>query len=339
MIPGVTIIVCCYNSADRLPETIKHLAQQQVSASIEWEIILVDNASTDNTAAIGASEWKKHDVQNIPFRILRQSKPGLANAKKMGIEAAQYEYLIFCDDDNWLNDNYVSRAFSILNADIEIGVLGGMGIAVSEQPAIFNQQQINKLTANGPQPWAQTGHWVYGAGSVYRKSILLDLMSKGWQQITTGRIGASMISCEDVEFCFMIYLSGYKIMSDDQLIFKHFVSLKKQNNRFRIKMAWGLSYSYFFMYSYIVILNKEKAPLHDIIKALFVKHAKALIKQAIGLAIKKLKGKTNHILEDEITIQEHYGMVMSIIKNRKKVLKHNQHLLAFLQNNNILVNA
>ena len=49
---GISVIVCCYNSAERLTETIKHLAGQNVPHYIPWELIVVDNASTDNTAEI-----------------------------------------------------------------------------------------------------------------------------------------------------------------------------------------------------------------------------------------------------------------------------------------------
>ena len=54
---GISIIICCYNSAKRLHETLKHLALQQVSDTIHWEVILVNNNSTDATTQIALEIW------------------------------------------------------------------------------------------------------------------------------------------------------------------------------------------------------------------------------------------------------------------------------------------
>ena len=47
---GVSIVICCHNSAKLLPRTLEHLRAQEVDSTIPWEVIVVDNASTDNTA-------------------------------------------------------------------------------------------------------------------------------------------------------------------------------------------------------------------------------------------------------------------------------------------------
>jgi GT2 family glycosyltransferase len=44
---GVSVVVCCHNSASRLPTTLHHLAAQEVPRDLGWEVIVVDNASTD----------------------------------------------------------------------------------------------------------------------------------------------------------------------------------------------------------------------------------------------------------------------------------------------------
>lgn len=61
---GVSIVICCYNSASRLPETLQHIAEQEVAANISWEVIVVDNASTDNTQEIA-----KKNGQNTAYHM------------------------------------------------------------------------------------------------------------------------------------------------------------------------------------------------------------------------------------------------------------------------------
>ena len=126
---GVSIIICCYNSALRLPETLKHLALQQTTAS--WEVIVVNNNSTDATSQVANEEWDKSGVPAI-FRIVEEPTPGLAAARNKGIVEAKYDYLIYCDDDNWLSPNYVADVYELFEKDSTIGIIGGNGTPVTE---------------------------------------------------------------------------------------------------------------------------------------------------------------------------------------------------------------
>src|SRR5688572_10602380 len=98
---GISVIICCYNSSSRLPETLKHLANQSVPGKINWELIVVNNASTDNTASVAETEWAKYNLE-IPLHVVDQPVPGQSAARDKGYEVASHEYLLYVDDDNWL---------------------------------------------------------------------------------------------------------------------------------------------------------------------------------------------------------------------------------------------
>jgi glycosyltransferase involved in cell wall biosynthesis len=49
---GVSIIICAYNASKRIVPTLQHLQNQQFNKPISWEVIVVDNASDDNTSEI-----------------------------------------------------------------------------------------------------------------------------------------------------------------------------------------------------------------------------------------------------------------------------------------------
>ncbi|MGO3307207.1 MAG: glycosyltransferase, partial [Sphingobacterium sp.] len=55
--PGVSIIICTYNGAQKLPKTIQALADQNVPDNIPWEIIFVDNNSSDNSQTVAKMNW------------------------------------------------------------------------------------------------------------------------------------------------------------------------------------------------------------------------------------------------------------------------------------------
>ena len=128
---GVSIIICCYNSAKKLPETIKHLSLQKNLKDIKCELVIIDNASKDGTAELAGQLCREY-VHNIPFKIFFESNPGLSNARKRGIKEAQYELLLFCDDDNWLNQDYLQIAYDIMMQNNIIGVLGNQCIGEYE---------------------------------------------------------------------------------------------------------------------------------------------------------------------------------------------------------------
>jgi cellulose synthase/poly-beta-1,6-N-acetylglucosamine synthase-like glycosyltransferase len=54
---GVSVVICCYNSSQRLPQTLGHLLAQECEVDLPWEVIVVDNASTDGTAEVARSVW------------------------------------------------------------------------------------------------------------------------------------------------------------------------------------------------------------------------------------------------------------------------------------------
>ncbi|RZK11267.1 MAG: glycosyltransferase family 2 protein, partial [Hymenobacter sp.] len=76
---GLTILICTYNGATRLPETLRHAAAQQVPPGVDWEVLVVSNASTDDTLAAAPRLWAALG-QPAPLRVLNEPKPGKENA-------------------------------------------------------------------------------------------------------------------------------------------------------------------------------------------------------------------------------------------------------------------
>ncbi|WP_295720284.1 glycosyltransferase family A protein [Mucilaginibacter sp.] len=329
---GVSVIICCYNSAARLPDTLKHLALQRVPAGILWEVIVIDNASTDNTFQVASQEWEKYTIPNAGFRLLSQPIPGKNHAHKMGIEAANYEYILTCDDDNRLCADYVSIAYESMSADNKIGVLGGCGIFDPQQPAWSDIEKHKQSYVNGPQTWASTAHWVYGAGCVCRKSLFINLYNKDWQQITSGRNGTKLICGEDVEICFIIYICGYKIKSNDRLTFHHFVPLKRQSLKYILNLQYWISYSYVLLNNYLMLMDGDKRSVQKKLNDWSIYNIKALVMFTVKLARQKLIKLQPLSVDEKLKLQSHLGSLISIFNNRKKIIKHHSQLTNMLKN-------
>src|ERR1700749_4875751 len=132
---GVSVILCCYNSSGRITATLTHLAQQVVPDDFSWEVILIDNASTDNTAETALSIWNQLQHNHVDLRIINEPTPGQVFARKKGVSESKYDCIVFCDDDNWFDKNYVYTAYCRMESDPSIGVAGGQNFPVSDVDA------------------------------------------------------------------------------------------------------------------------------------------------------------------------------------------------------------
>ncbi|XDD41513.1 glycosyltransferase family 2 protein [Leptospira sp. WS60.C2] len=97
--PKVSVIMPAYNAASYLEESVQSLLKQTYK---DWELLLVDDCSKDNTLAV-ANEIAKKDarIQVIP----KEKNSGSADTRNKGIELAKGEYIAFLDaDDLWESD-------------------------------------------------------------------------------------------------------------------------------------------------------------------------------------------------------------------------------------------
>lgn len=242
---GVSIIICCYNSASRLPETLRHLSKQETpDGGLQWEVIVVDNASTDDTKEVAIQEWRKYSLE-VPLKVVVENAPGLSYARQKGVEVSRYEYLIFCDDDNWLEANYVSLVNKFMQDNPKVGVVGGCGEEVCEidPPAWF--EDLKGAYAIGKQALYTSDvferGYVYGAGSAIKKTALNELTNLKFSSLLSDRKGNVLSSGGDGELCFAIQLRGYKVFYFDELRFKHFIPKEKLTDEYITRLLVGFS--------------------------------------------------------------------------------------------------
>ncbi|WP_179415181.1 glycosyltransferase family 2 protein [Mucilaginibacter sp. E4BP6] len=105
MQPAISIIVPCYNQAEYLPETLTSVLAQTVA---DWECIIVNDGSTDDTEAV-AKEWTAKDER---FKYIHQQNRGLSEARNKGIESAKGEYILPLDSDDLIGKEYIDKALN-----------------------------------------------------------------------------------------------------------------------------------------------------------------------------------------------------------------------------------
>ncbi len=239
MIPGVSTIICCYNSANKIKDVLHHLEKQKNTAGIQWEVIVVDNASTDNTTEVASRSWSRKDVN---FQVVYEEKPGLSNARIKGLQTSVHPVIVFVDDDNLVDENYIRRAYQIMKDHSDVGLAGGLGEAVSdvEFPGWF--RNYLDVYAVGPQadnegyiPMERT--YLHGAGIIMRKDVWDYLQQNGFTFLLSGRKGKSMSSGEDSEISSAFRLAGFKLWYDPGLRFKHILPEQRISWKYVTRLA------------------------------------------------------------------------------------------------------
>lgn len=227
---GVSIVICCHNSSIRLSQTLAHLAAQQVSGSFPWEVILVDNASTDDTAEIAKSILIKNQI--VSYRIVHESQLGLSHARHRGLKCANYEFVSFVDDDNWVMSDWVQTVYTVMTEHPNVGACGGMSEAVfeAEPPVWFAACKGNYAVgsqSNECGDISDTRGWLWGAGLNIRKSACMQLVDQGFRSILSGRNGTALTSGEDMEICLALRMAGWRLWYDPRLRLQHYMPAQR----------------------------------------------------------------------------------------------------------------
>lgn len=237
---GVSVVICCYNSEKKIAATLEYLSKQKEAAGISFELLLVDNNCSDQTVALANSEWSSLGNQ-FPLRVIAEQNAGLNFARKTGIENALYEYIVLCDDDNWLCNDYLLKVYHLFETMPSVAIAGGVGEAVSdiEIPAWF--KAVNGFGYAVGKEGRQTGITgsVYGAGMALRKNSYLSIPHNDFA--LTDRKADSLSSGGDTEICLRITQAGYQVYLDESLSFRHFINRERLtwNYYLRLRRSFG----------------------------------------------------------------------------------------------------
>ncbi len=257
---GFSIIVCSYNGSLRISKVIKFLTQLKVS-NFHFEIIIVDNNSNDDTFNVAFQAALL--VDKIKIHVIKEEKPGKANALIAGFKQASFDYLVICDDDNHLNENYLVVAETIFLENPQIGIIGGKGILPDDYQlpqwfhihenawAIGNQHSFSgEIIGEFPSVW--------GAGMLIRKSVWNQLIDNGFSSFLTGKKTSKVkMAGEDTELCILVNSIGYGIYYDERLTYTHALPSSRITWNHLLNMKIGFTRSQVYFEYYVMYLDGQ----------------------------------------------------------------------------------
>ena len=256
---GVSVIVCCHNSESRIETTLRHLAAQETAKGLPWEIVLVDNNCTDKTVHLAQKTWRELG-RSCELRVLSELTPGLNAARKCGATHARFEYVILCDDDNWLAPSYLSNVLSVFQSHPNVGVCGGISSAVTDGELPYWFDGLADCYAIGPQgnTVGKTDASLFGAGMGVRRSILANVYSRGFTPALSDRTGRSLSSGGDGEINYWAQMQGFDRWYSPNLTFQHFIPADRLNLSYVRRLHRGFGEARVLLDVYKRVLNGKR---------------------------------------------------------------------------------
>lgn len=119
---SISVVIATRNRAAQLANCIRRFDTLDVTLLAAWEILIVDNGSSDDTAQTVATLQAETD---LPLRYVYEGAPGVSAARNAGIEAARYPILAFTDDDCLVDPSWLSAIQRSFAEDPTVVMVGG----------------------------------------------------------------------------------------------------------------------------------------------------------------------------------------------------------------------
>jgi glycosyltransferase involved in cell wall biosynthesis len=201
-----TVVICTRNRSKLLAE-VAHAALAQEFTLGPWELLIVDNASTDDTPLIA-----QEIVASAPelARLVVEPEIGLSKARNTGFREALGEVVVFLDDDAFPDPGWLTVLVEALAVSDGPMCVGGAvhPLFVGELPPWFRARFLPYLSA-----WdlgdevvdVRYNDYPRGANVAYRREVFDRY---GGFSTDLGRRGRSLLSCEETELCLRIERDG-----------------------------------------------------------------------------------------------------------------------------------
>jgi len=247
-----SIIICSYNPDEHLLKRCLKAISVFFLEGLRSEIILVDNNST---VPLAGQEYIKQFVKETSTKLLLVGQSGLRYARMAAIEASRGKYVVFFDDDNEPDPNYLQE-LSTLNrilpavaawgpGTVDVDFINGISRDLeSYATEAFQDRHETSVTYSNQHSWQQC--YPYGTGLCLRRDYLVEYLSlaKQGKFTLTGRNGELLSSGEDTQMILFCISKGSAAGVAPSLKLTHMIPAKRANFDYLKRLTYGTSVCY-----------------------------------------------------------------------------------------------
>ena len=165
--PVISVIIPTYNRANDLKRALESV---QVQTFTNWEVLIVDNHSTDNTDQVVT------DFNDSRMKLFKIHNNGvIAASRNAGIRAASGEYIAFLDSDDWWKSEKLRLSLNALNAGADIVYHDLFLVTKSDCQLFLRKVTTRKLTSPVFNNLLANGNCINNSSVVVRKNLLTSL--------------------------------------------------------------------------------------------------------------------------------------------------------------------
>ena len=208
--PELSIVICTRNRASQLQGALDSLLAMKTTR--RWEAILVDNASTDNTAAVirQAADGERR------IRYVREERIGLGAARDRGWREARSALIALTDDDCYVAEDFVDAVVDAFKGRPDVGVIGGRILLFDPADARVTICERDHPLEFAPYSFAVAGD-IKGANLSFRREALQAI---GGFDADLG--AGTRFPCEDTVAIAGVLWAGFEGRYDPRpLVFHH----------------------------------------------------------------------------------------------------------------------
>lgn len=247
MKPNISTIICSHNPNGEYIERVLDALKSQTLSLEQWELLLIDNASSEPLQERVDLSWHPQ------ARHIREDRLGLTPARLCGIKEAQAEVIVFVDDDNVLESDYLEIVLRISQEWPMLGAWGGQTIPeFEEQPPDWTEPYWGYLAIRefDRDKWSNLLHQnettPCGAGLCIRKVVAnkyLKLAHNDPKRMNLGRKGAVILSGEDIDLAYTSSDLGLGMGLFTSLKLMHLMPASRLSEDYLLKVVKGSTYS------------------------------------------------------------------------------------------------
>ncbi len=231
----ITAILCTYNRSQSLAKALDSLAASKVHSSAEWEVLVVDNNSSDRTSEVCEEFGRRHPGR---FRYVFEGQPGKSHALNTGIREARGDILAFVDDDVTVDSNWLQNLTSPL---VQGNCVGVGGRVVPERDVVLpDWLRLDDPYTMGPLVMFDLGPKAgpldeapFGTNMAFKKNLFERY---GGFRTDLGPQPGSEIRGEDSEFVCRLMSAGEPLRYQPSAVVYHSISPNRLRKEYFL--AW-----------------------------------------------------------------------------------------------------
>jgi glucosyl-dolichyl phosphate glucuronosyltransferase len=239
---SISAVVCTYNRGSYIAKTIDSLLSQSLRRDL-YEIIVVDNASTDDTASV----VKNYESEGV--RYVYEPRQGLSYSRNTGFQQSRGDIVAYIDDDAMAHPDWLEKLLKAFSADAKIAAAGGKINPVWEiakpdwiTPNLYTY--FSCIDWSDKPYYLKEGKYLFGCNMAFKRNLLVDC---GGFSTKLGRIGNNLLSNEEWEVFRYIDKRGLKKYYDPEICVEHMVLRSRINWKWlKSRFYWqGVSHLYY----------------------------------------------------------------------------------------------